>query len=213
MKHLLTILVLFALTLTGCTSGEGESKLPELVVEAYVCDETVHEEVNASSEFAFETLEVGVPRIMRISAGGTVNLAFRFGFEGNAVVVESPSFDVQLSVSDGGELWSVGGTNLLRRNFGFDARVSDGSYLAANPLGSHAGHQVSNNHPNYPVPEPKGYLGREYVLELRGILVSDETPVVNGYLRLTQLTENEYGGSSLYSVELTALEYGSRYES
>ena len=178
--------------------------LPELKISAYL-------QINEDNPdgYAFEPLELGVPRRARVGAGNVYNMCLYLDFDGGMVEVVSPNEDVQLSWNDKENSWRRDIPN-TERTFGFAAHVSNQGYISFNPFGSKSGsitlfdaEMGQNIH---------GYDGREYELIVNAYETIDpETPVITARLRLTQLGEYIGGGSMYYSIELISYEMSEVY--
>lgn len=164
----------------------------------------------SDGEYGFVQMEPGMSyRMAPVMTNGVYNLCFQLGFEGGIVELVSEAEDVQLSWSDKEDSWRAE-IPIRYRTYGFSAHISNSGYISANPIGSGRGEFVWSG---MEMQNTKGYDGREYILTVKAYEASNiESPVITAELTLTQIGENDIGGSGHYSIELISYEMSEVYQ-
>lgn len=170
---------------------------PPVTISAYVYNDE-------SDDYSLTPLESGVVYALD-PIGNAIELYF--SCEGGSVRLISEDEEVQLSMGNGGELYL---TN-KNRQYGYDMKIINSGYIAANPWGSGAGEHMFTQED---IPKMNaGYFGKEYYLKVIGYEL--DRPVVTMELTLTQLeSEDSYDGksSAYFSIEITSVAYSDRYQ-
>ena len=204
MKYLISAVIALVLLLcmnTFVNTEDAVVELPTLRISPFI--------QMGKEMCAFEPLELGVPcQMAPIMANGVYNLCFLLSYDGGVVELVSENEDVQLSWSDKEDSWRAG-IPIRYRTYGFSAHISNSGYISANPIGSGRGEFVWNG---TEIQNIKGYEGREYILTVKAYEASNiESPVITAELCLTQIGENDFGGSGNFSIELISYEMSETY--
>lgn len=192
-------LFLLTIFLSSCM-GQSDTTTavePPVTISAYVYNDE-------SDDYSLTPLESGVVYALD-PIGNAIELYF--SCEGGSVRLISEDEEVQLSMGNGGELYL---TN-KNRQYGYDMKINNSGYIAANPWGSGAGEHMFTQED---IPKMNaGYFGKEYYLKVIGYEL--DRPVVTMELTLTQLEdEDSYDGksSAYFSLEITSVAYSDRYQ-
>lgn len=192
-------LFLLTIFLSSCM-GQSDTTTavePPVTISAYVYNDE-------SDDYSLTPLESGVVYALD-PIGNAIELYF--SCEGGSVRLISEDEEVQLSMGNGGELYL---TN-KNRQYGYDMKINNSGYIAANPWGSGAGEHMFTQED---IPKMNaGYFGKEYYLKVIGYEL--DRPVVTMELTLTQLEdEDSYDGksSAYFSIEITSVAYSDRYQ-
>lgn len=188
--------------------------IPELVIRPYMFEMEIGDPntYTEQDKFNFETLEVGVSRILAPVIGtDVINLCFYIEFDGGIVEVISDDKDVQLSMTGSSNPW--GGEDFDNRIFDSKLRVGNSGYISMNPLGSGCGTVVIFDDDM----RINGEVGKKYHLTINAYeFMNTEAPIITAKIILTQLNDDMRntcvsGSSRFFSVELVSYEYSETY--
>ena len=230
---LLPLIFALALLLTACSDTEPESpKMSEaLKISTYMYPKEISDSidyhnttVNAleeldSSGVALERLTLGEERLLaRADHDDLLNLNFKFEYDGGMIEVISEKKDVQLSVGEKKEKWTLE-NEYSERQFGYDLNIANSGYIALAPLGGGSASTyvdeisvLSNVIPRYP--GPRG-AGTEYYVVVKAYEGSNNvSPTITVTILLTQLgtTDREPYYSGFCSAKILSYDYSDAYK-
>ena len=230
MKKLLP-LILILLILTSCAAPESPPLSEALKISTYVYpkeiadsidyhDTTVKalEELDASG-VALEKLKLGEERLLaRADYDSLLNLNFKFEYDGGTIEVISEKKDVQLSVGEKKERWTLK-NEYSERQFGYNLHMANSGFMTLAPLGGGSISTYvdeisvfSNIAPRYPGPRGPG---TEYYVTINAYEGGNTTtPIITATLLLTQLgtTTREPYYSGFCSAEIISYDYSDVYK-
>ena len=229
----LFILAVLTLALTACT----ENPVPDiplseaLKISTYVYPKEVSDTIDYhnttvnelleldASKVTFEQLKPGEEYLLAYARhDDLLNLNFKFEYDGGTVEVISEKKDVQLSVGEKKEQWTLKNEH-SNRHFGYDLHISNSGFMTLAPLGGGSGSTyvdeisvLSNVIPRYP--GPRG-AGTEYYIEIKAYEGSSTTsPTITVTMLLTQLgtSDREPYYSGFCSAEIISYDYSDAYK-
>ena len=189
-----------------------------LVISAYVYNDTATPEKLADGEYipaSFDKLVLGEVRYTGFNLE-MENINLQFDFDGGTIEVENEARDVQLSVGEDKHPWNyLGGYGDTEgRQFGSKLSVTDGGYMAVNPVRSGRGFFTAYNDIAWDMSE--NYAGREHILVVRAYNLDDQlSPLVTAEIKLTQLGYPDSPDEIMvgyYAIELISYEYSDVYK-
>lgn len=192
------------------------TEVPLLRISPYLFEESVKDPNNVKDAvFAFEPLELGVPRLLAPIIGVNVyNHCYLLEFEGGAAEIISEDEDVQLCWASADAPWRDR-ISLDKRTFTYEAHVANRGYVSGNPLSSGVGELVVQDK-EAELKLFTGYTGREHYLTVNAYEASDpDSPVIVARLKLVQLEDVRLkikGRSRFYSIELISYEMSEVYQ-
>ena len=232
MKKLL-ILATLTITLTACTDTTvPDIPLSEaLKISTYVYPKEVSDTIDYhnttvdalleldASKVTFEELKPGEEYLLaRARHDDLLNLNFKFEYNGGTVEVISEKKDVQLSVGEKKERWTLKNA-YSERQFGYDLHIANSGFMTLAPLGGGAAFTdmdeisvFSNITPRYP--GSRG-AGTDYHIEIKAYDGSSTTsPTITATMLLTQLgtSDREPYYSGFCSAEIISYDYSDAYK-
>ncbi|MCI8387381.1 MAG: hypothetical protein HFE63_02805 [Clostridiales bacterium] len=188
-----------------------------LVISPYIFSKDITDPIYANNmeiNGSFEELKLNEIRYVNGYSDGMANINIRFNFDGGIIELISDSCDIQLSTGNSAEPFKSY-ENIRERKYSDRLTVSDGGYIAINPIASKRGCNFFNKgDPDWDMSD--GYVGRKYYLTVNAYDFSNvNSPVITAKLELIQLEDTAFPdgkGSAYYSIELISYEYSDTYK-